>query len=187
MKYFMNSRDLFLALKKMKFHRSMKVQTRRNCKFQFQIRNCNFQRQILYINTAFSNSVNIMLEVLFIVETGTTSQLTSCWSTFMHRTSSYDAQSKCPHNVECAKHRENEGRSFGKCWTWFWAAPSRLSFLTCAAHDLGWDDRPMDLPSEVLFLAAQFMYFFEENAEVCSIFLCKNRNAWSNLDRKSVV
>ena len=25
-------------------------------------------------------------------------------------------------------------------------------------------DRPMDLPSEVLFLAAQFMYFFEENA-----------------------
>ena len=28
----------------------------------------------------------------------------------------------------------------------------------------------MDLPSEVLFLAAQFMYFFEENAEVCSIF-----------------
>ena len=110
-----------------------------------------------------------MLEVLFMVENGTTSQLTSCWSTFMHSTSSYDAQSKCPHNVECAKHWENEGWSFGKCWTWFWAAPSRLSFLTCAAHDLGWEvhrhvciflgpsciDRPMDLPSEVLFLAAQ--------------------------------
>ena len=162
---------------------------------QFQIRNCNFQRQSIYINTAFSNRVNITLEVLFMVENGTTSQLTSCWSTFMHSTSSYDAQSKCPHNVECAKHRENEGRSFGKCWTWFWAAPSRLSFLTCAAHDLGWEvhrpvciflgpsciDRPMDLPSEVLFLAAQFMYFFEENAEVCSIFLYKNRNARSNL------
>ena len=162
---------------------------------QFQIRNCNFQRQSIYINTAFSNRVNIMLEVLFMVENGTTSQLTSCWSTFMHSTSSYDAQSKCPHNVECAKQRENEGRSFGKCWTWFWAAPSRLSFLTCSAHDLGWEvhrpiciflgssciDRPMDLPSEVLFLAAQFMYFFEENAEVCSIFLYKNRNAWSNL------
>ena len=102
---------------------------------------------------------------------------------------------KCPHNVDCAKNRENEGRSFGKCWTWFWAAPSRLSFLTCAAHDLGSEvhrpvciflgpsciDRPMDLPSEVLFLAAQFMYFFEENAEVCSIFLYKNRNARSNL------
>ena len=29
--------------------------------------------------------------------------------------------------------------------------------------------------------AAQFMYFFKENAEVCSIFLYKNRNAWSNL------
>jgi len=29
--------------------------------------------------------------------------------------------------------------------------------------------------------AAQFMYFAEENAEVCSIFLYKNRNAWSNL------
>ena len=40
---------------------------------QFQIRNCNFQRQSIYINTAFSNSVNIMLEVLFMVETGTTS------------------------------------------------------------------------------------------------------------------
>src|SRR3954471_7874257 len=94
----------------------------------------------------------------------------------MHITSSYDAQSKCPHNVECAKHRENEGRSFGKCWTWFWASPSRLSFLTCAAHDLGWEvhshvciflgplciDRPMDLPSKVLFLAAQFMYFFKK-------------------------
>ena len=61
---------------------------------QFQIRNCNFQRQSIYINTAFSNSVNIMLEVLFMVKTGTTSQLTSCWSTFMHSTSSYDAQSK---------------------------------------------------------------------------------------------
>ena len=61
---------------------------------QFQIRNCNFQRQSIYINMAFSNSVNIMLEVLFMVETGTTSQLTSCWSTFMHSTSSYDAQSK---------------------------------------------------------------------------------------------
>ena len=61
---------------------------------QFQIRNCNFQRQSIYINTAFSNGVNIMLEVLFMVETGTTSQLTSCWSTFMHSTSSYDAQSK---------------------------------------------------------------------------------------------
>ena len=103
--------------------------------------------------------------------------------------------SKCPHNVECAKHRENEGRSFGKCWTWFWDAPSRLSFLTCAAHDLRWEvhrpvciflgpsyiDRPMYLPSGVLFLADQFMYFFEENAEVCSIFLYKNRNARSNL------
>ena len=106
---------------------------------QFQIRNCNFQRQGIYINMAFSNRVNIMLEVLFMVENGITSQLTSCWSTFMHSTSSYNAQSKCPHNVECAKHRENEGRSFGKCWTWFWAAPSRLSFLTWAVHDLGWE------------------------------------------------
>jgi hypothetical protein len=35
-----------------------------------------------------------MLEVLFMVENGTTSQLTSCWSTFMHSRSSYDAQSK---------------------------------------------------------------------------------------------
>ena len=61
---------------------------------QFQIRNCNFQRQSIYINTAFSNRVNIMLEVLFMVENGTTSQLTSCWSTCMHSTSSYDAQSK---------------------------------------------------------------------------------------------
>ena len=61
---------------------------------KFQTRSCNFQRQSIYINTAFSNSVNIMLEVLFMVETGTTSQLTSCWSTFMHSTSSYDAQSK---------------------------------------------------------------------------------------------
>ena len=151
---------------------------------QFQIRNCNFQRQSIYINTAFSNRVNIMLEVLFMVENGTTSQLTSCWSTFMHSTSSYDAQSKCPHNVECAKHRENEGRSFGKCWTWFWAAPSRLSFLTCAAHDLGWEvhrpvciflgpsciDRPMDLPSEVLFLAAQFMYFFSKKTHRSVLF-----------------
>ena len=113
----------------------------------------------------------------------------------MHSTSSYDAQSKFPHNVECAKHRENEGRSFGKCWTWFWAAPSRLSFLTCAAHNLGWDvhrpvciflgpsciDQPMDLPSEVLFLVAHFMYFFEENAEICSIFLYKYRDARYNL------
>ena len=145
---------------------------------QFQIRNCNFQRQSIYINTAFSNSVNIMLEVLFMVETGTTSQLTSCWSTFMHSTSSYDAQSKCPHNVECAKHRENKGRSFGKCWMWFWAAPSRLSFLTCAAHDLGWEVhrpvcifwravmyRPAYGPPIRGFLfsetsATQFMYFF---------------------------
>lgn len=149
---------------------------------QFQIRNCNFQRQSIYINTAFSNRVNIMLEVLFMVENGTTSQLTSCWSTFMHSTSSYDAQSKCPHNVECAKHRENEGRSFGKCWTWFWAAPSRLSFLTCAAHDLGWEvHRPVWGFIFPETSAAQFMYFFEENAEVCSIFLYKNRNAWSNL------
>ena len=29
--------------------------------------------------------------------------------------------------------------------------------------------------------AAQFMYFFEENVEVGSICLYKNRNAWSNL------
>jgi len=29
--------------------------------------------------------------------------------------------------------------------------------------------------------AAQLMYFFEENAEVCSIFLYTNRNARSNL------
>ena len=93
--------------------------------------------------------------------------------------------SKCPHNVECAKHRENEGQSFGKCWTGFWAAPSRLSFLTSAAHDLGWEvhrpvciflgpsciDRRMDLPSEVLFLAAQFMYFFEENTEVLIFYI----------------
>ena len=112
---------------------------------QFQIRNCNFQRQSIYINTAFSNRVNIMLEVLFMVENGTTSQLTSCWSTFMHSTSSYDAQSKryaifkMPTQCRVCEHRENEGRSFGKCWTWFWAAPSRLSFLTCAAHDLGWE------------------------------------------------
>ena len=42
-------------------------------------------------------------------------------------------------------------------------------------------DWPMDLPSKVLFLAAQFMYFFEENATVCSIFLYKNRNARYNL------
>ena len=45
---------------------------------QFQIRNYNFQRQSIYINTAFSNRVNIMLEVLFMVKNGTTSQLTSC-------------------------------------------------------------------------------------------------------------
>ena len=61
---------------------------------QFLIRNCNFQRQSIYINMTFSNRVNIMLEVLFVVENGTTGQLTSCWSTFMHSTSSYDAQSK---------------------------------------------------------------------------------------------
>ena len=35
-----------------------------------------------------------MLEVLFMIKNGTTSQLTSCWSTIMHSTSSYDAQSK---------------------------------------------------------------------------------------------
>ena len=145
---------------------------------QFQIRNCNFQRQSIYINTAFSNRVNIMLEVLFMVKNGTTSQLTSCWSTFMHSTSSYDAQSKCPHNVERAKHRENEGQSFGKCWTWFWPAPSRLSFLTCAAHDLGWEvHRPVCVflravlyrpaygpPIQGLIFpetsAAQFIFFF---------------------------
>ena len=45
---------------------------------QFQIRNCNFQRQSIYINTAFSNKVNIMLEVLFMVKNGTISQVTSC-------------------------------------------------------------------------------------------------------------
>ena len=91
----------------MYFHRSIKVQTMwfsekklqvsvsdKKLQVQFQIRNCNFQRQSIYINTAFSNRVNIMLEVLFMVENGTTSQLTSCWSTFMHSTSSYDAQSK---------------------------------------------------------------------------------------------
>ena len=61
---------------------------------QFQIRNCNFQRQSICINTPFLNGDNFMLEVLFMVENGTTSQLTSCWSTFMHSTSSYDAQSK---------------------------------------------------------------------------------------------
>ena len=32
-------------------------------------------------------------------------------------------------------------------------------------------DRPMDLPSEVLFLAAQFMYFFEENTEVLIFYI----------------
>ena len=107
--------------------------------------------------------------------------------------------SKCPHNVECAKNRENEGRSFGKCWPWFWAAPSRLSFLTCAAHDLGWEVhrpvciflravmyRPAYGPPIRGFIfpetsAAQFMFIFEENADVCSIFLYKNRNARSNL------
>ena len=52
----------------------------RNCKFQFQfqIRNYKFQWQSIYINTPFSNRDTIMLEVLFMVETGTTSQLTSC-------------------------------------------------------------------------------------------------------------
>ena len=45
----------------------------------------------------------------------------------MHSTSSYDAQSKCPHNVECAKHRENEGGSFGKCWTW-------CAYMTMGTH-----------------------------------------------------
>ena len=42
----------------------------------------------------------------------------------------------------------------------------------------------MDLPSEVLFFLKHRqpnLCFFEENAEVCSIFLYKNRNAWSNL------
>ena len=82
----------------------------------------------------------------------------------------------------------------------FWAAPSRLSFLTCAAHDLGWEVhkavciflravmyRPAYGPPIRGFIfpgtsAAQFMFFVvEENAEVCSIFLYKNRNARSNL------
>ena len=98
LKYFMNSRDLFLALKKCSFIGVKKCRQcdsqRRNCKFQFQIRNCKFQRQSIYISTPFSNMDNIMLEVLFMVENGTTIQLTSCWSTFMHSTSSYDAQSK---------------------------------------------------------------------------------------------
>ena len=71
----------------------------------------------------------------------------------------------------------------------FWAAPSRLSFLTCAAHDLRWEVhtpvciflravmyRPAYGPPIRGFIfpatsAAQFMYFFEENAEVCSIFI----------------
>ena len=51
----------------------------------------------------------------------------------------------------------------------------------CIFLGLSCIDRPMDLPSEVLFLAAQFMYFFEENGEVCSTFRYKNRNARSNL------
>ena len=81
----------------------------------------------------------------------------------------------------------------------FWVAPSRLSFLTCAAHDLGWEVhkavciflravmyRPTYGPPIRGFIlpetsAAQIIYFFEENTEVCSIFLYKNRNAWSNL------
>ena len=74
----------------------------------------------------------------------------------------------------------------------FWATPSRLSFLTCAAHDMpvciflrAVMYRPAYGPPIRGFIfpetsAAQFMYFFEENAEVCSIFLYKNRNAWSN-------
>ena len=74
-----------------------------------------------------------------------------------------------------------------------WAAPSRLSFLTCAAHNMliciflrAIMYRPAYGPPIRGFIfpetsAAQFMYFFEENAEVCSIFLYKNRNAWSNL------
>ena len=71
----------------------------------------------------------------------------------------------------------------------FWAAPSRLSFLTCAAHDLGWEVhrhvciflravmyRPAYGPPIRGFIfpetsAPQFMYFFEENAEVWSIFI----------------
>ena len=74
-----------------------------------------------------------------------------------------------------------------------WAAPSRLCFLTCAAHDM-----PVCIflrvvmygttygPPIIGFIfpetsAAQLMYFFVENAEVCSIFLCKNRNTRSNL------
>ena len=35
---------------------------------QFQITNYNFQRQSIYINMAFSNRDNIMLEVLFMVK-----------------------------------------------------------------------------------------------------------------------
>src|SRR5215216_2585271 len=74
-----------------------------------------------------------------------------------------------------------------------WAAPSRLSFLTCAAHDMPVCFflrvvmyRPAYGPPILGFIfpetsAAQFMYFFEGNAEVCSIFLYKNRNARSNL------
>mgnify|MGYP005831282217 CR=1 FL=1 len=75
----------------------------------------------------------------------------------------------------------------------FWAAPSRLSFLTCAAHDMSvciFLRAVMYLPAYgppiLAFIfpetsEAQLMYFFEENAEVCSIFLYKNRNARSNL------
>ena len=37
---------------------------------------------------------NIMLEILFMVKNGTNNKLTSCWSTFMYSTSSYDAKSK---------------------------------------------------------------------------------------------
>ena len=69
------------------------------------------------------------------------------------------------------------------------AALSRTSFLTCAAHDMpvciflrAIMYRPAYGPPIWGFifpetLAAQFMYFFEENAEVCSIFLYKNRTA----------
>ena len=37
---------------------------------------------------------NRMLEILFMVKNGTNNKLTSCWSTFMYSTSSYDAKSK---------------------------------------------------------------------------------------------
>jgi hypothetical protein len=37
---------------------------------------------------------NRMLEILFMVKNGTNNKLTTCWSTFMYSTSSYDAKSK---------------------------------------------------------------------------------------------